>query len=105
MICRICGKEFEKSIFTPSLRLCSPECHTIDFWNQALDDKAIIIDGECYHDGGNCPDEKRTYLLGFSGRKFKIRFKNTNEIIETNNLWSNGEIPKERNIEDNAEFI
>ena len=30
---------------------------------------------------------------------------NTGEIIDTNNLWYNGEIPKDRNIQDNAAFI
>ena len=30
---------------------------------------------------------------------------NNGEIIETNNLWYNGEIPKDRNIQDNAVFI
>lgn len=81
------------------------KCHSVDFWNRALDDRAIIINGECFHDGGNKPNEKRTYLLGHSGRRFKIQFKETGDIIETNNLWYNGVIPKERNIADNAVFI
>ena len=31
--CKICGKEFEKSIFYPELHLCSQECHSVNFWN------------------------------------------------------------------------
>ena len=103
--CKICGKEFEKSIYNDNLHLCSEKCHSIDFWNQILDDNAIIINGECYHAGRNRPDEKRTYLLGHSGTKFKIQFKNTGEIVETNNLWYNGVVPTERNIDDNAIFL
>ena len=103
--CKICGKEFEKSIYNDNLHLCSEKCHSVDFWNQILDDNAIIIDGECYHAGRNRPNEKHTNLLGFSGRKFKIQFKDTLEVIETNNLWHNGTVPKERNVADNAKFI
>lgn len=103
--CKICGKEYTDSPYFDSCHLCSKECHTIDFWNRALDDKAIIIDGECYHDGGNRPNETRAYLLGCAGRKFTIRFKDTGNVIETNNLWCNGRIPAERNVKDNAEFV
>ena len=42
--------------------------------------------------------------MGFGGRLVKIK-KNNGEIIETNNLWHNGKVPKDRNIEDNAVFI
>ena len=103
--CKICGKEFEDSPYYDNLHLCSEECHSIDFWNRALDNNAIIVNGECYHDGGNKPNEKRDYLLGHAGRKFTIKFKDTDEIIETNNLWYNGVIPKVRNVEDNAVFL
>lgn len=30
---------------------------------------------------------------------------NDGKIITTNNLWYNGVVPKERNIQDNARFI
>ena len=42
--------------------------------------------------------------MGLNGALFKIKM-NDGEIIETNNLWYNGEIPKDRNIQDNAVFI
>ena len=103
--CKICDKEFEKSLYHADLHICSSECYRVDFWNQMLDNTAIIIDGECYHAGRNRPNEKHTNLLGFSGRKFKIQFKDTGEVIETNNLWHNGTVPYERNIADNAIFL
>lgn len=104
-ICKVCGKEYTDSPYYDSCRLCSRECFQIDFWNDNLDDKAIIVNGECFHDGGNKPNEKRSWLLGRSGRVFKIRFKENGEVLVTNNLWYNGVIPTERNVLDNAEFI
>lgn len=102
MKCIICGKEIEKSEYMNAV-LCSSECFHINFWNECLDDTAIIIDGECYHDGGKKPKEYRGFL-GFGGDIFKIK-KNSGEVIETNNLWYNGVVPKDRKIKDNAVFI
>ena len=65
MKCVICGKEIEKSKYLHKA-LCSRECFCIDFWNDCLDDKAIIINGECYHDGGEKPSNYRGFL-GFAG--------------------------------------
>jgi len=104
-ICKVCGKKYTESPYYDKCCLCSRECFKIDFWNSNLDEKAIIVNGECFHDGGNQPNETRSYLLGHSGRVFKIKFKGNNKVIETNNLWYNGIIPSERNVPDNAEFI
>jgi len=102
MKCVICGKEIEKSSYSNKV-LCSSECFSVDFWNDCLDDTAIIIDGECYHDGGMKP-KTYTGFLGFGGALHKIKL-NDGRVIETNNLWYNGVVPKERGIEDNACFI
>lgn len=102
MKCVICGKEIEKSMYSNAV-LCSSACFHEHFWDDTLDETAIIIKGECYHDGGMKPANYSGFL-GFSGRRFRIQM-NDGRIIETNNLWYNGEIPKERNIEDNAIFI
>ena len=102
MKCIICGKEIEKSHYMNAV-LCSDECFRVNFWNECIDDKAIIINGKCYHDGGKKPEGYRGFM-GHGGALFKIKM-NDGEIIETNNLWYNGEIPKDRNIQDNAVFI
>ena len=102
MKCVICGKEIEKSQYSNKV-LCSTECFHIDFWNDCLDDEAIIIDGECYHDGGKKPSSYRGFL-GFDVCVFHIEMNN-GKTITTNNLWYNGVVPKERNIQDNARFI
>ena len=71
------------------------------FQADALDSSAIVIDGKCYriapeHAGG---------FRGFGGRKFKIKFLATGKIVETTNLWHQGEIPAELNVSNNAEFV
>lgn len=101
MKCIICGRDIEESIYSEDL--CSSECFYTNFWNKVIDDTAIIINGECYHDGGK-KSKGYSGFMGFGGRLFKIK-KNNGEIIETNNLWYNGKVPKDRNIEDNAVFI
>lgn len=102
MKCIICGKEIEKSSYTHKV-ICSSECFSVDFWNDCLDDKAIIINGECYHDGGMKPADYRGFL-GHAGRVFNIKM-NDGIVFKTNNLWYNGVVPKERGIKDNACFV
>ena len=101
MKCIICGKEIPESSYMNAV-LCGHECFIENFWNENLDDTAIIIDGDCYHDGGR--QEDNIPWLGFGGHKFTIEM-NDGRIIETNNLWFNGKIPTERNVKDNARFI
>ena len=100
--CIICGKEVEQSIVMDEV-LCSRKCFNESFWNEALDETSIIINGTCYHDGGKFPSGYKGFL-GYAGRKFSIQM-NDGAIIETNNLCCNGTVPKERNIKDNAKFI
>lgn len=102
MKCKICGTEMEKSQYHGD-PICSSKCFHENFWNETLDDEAIIIDGVCYHDGGNRPGVD-SFLLGFSGRVFTIRMDDGREFT-TNNLWHNGEVPKDREVSDNAVFI
>lgn len=102
MTCVICGKEIEKSMYF-NKPLCSSECFHIDFWNDCLDGTEIIVNGCCYHDGGRKPSTYQGFM-GFSGREFYIQMDD-GTVIQTNNLWCNGDVPKERNIKDNAKFI
>lgn len=101
MNCIICGKEIERSVFS-NAHLCSSDCFDVNFWNETLDQDAIVVNGECYHDFGN---NKKIYgFLGHGGKRFAIR-KNDGTILMTNNLWYNGKVPEERNVRDNAEFL
>ena len=97
--CKCCGREFEKSNFTD---YCSQECQYKDFWDSALDKDAVIIDGHCFHIWPGGKIDAR--FLGYCGREFKIQF-NDGRVVVTHNLWHNGEVPKDRNSQDNAKFI
>lgn len=101
MKCVICGKEIEKSEYSSKV-LCSSECFHIDFWRDCLDDEAVIVNKICYHVG---KEHSKSPFRGHSGAKFKIRMKETGKVIETTNLWHNGEVPDEFYKGDNAEFL
>ncbi len=95
MKCVICGKEIEESQYSNAV-LCSGKCFTVHFWQRIIaeKDKHIIINNECCYDGGNVDNPSRYMFMGSSGRRFWIRFFDGQEIT-TNNLWYQGEIPKE----------
>lgn len=107
MKCEICGKEIERSLYNGNV-LCSSECFHKMYWKQIIaeKDKHIIINGQCYYDEGEVENPSPYQFLGHSGRGFHIRFKN-GEMLYTNNLWSQGDIPKEylSELPDNAEFV
>ena len=104
MKCSICGKEFEKQMFS-GRDVCSPECFEKDYWKRALsEDNFIVINGVYYSDAGFVENPKNTSFLGCSGRLFKIRMNDGREFV-TNNLWVAGPIPKEYNVPDNATFL
>ena len=104
MNCIICNKEIKESEYTNTI-LCSSECWSADFWNQQVinkdDPKVVRIDGVQYRIGYENQDSFR----GYNGRKFNIKLSN-GDIIETTNLWHNGDIPDsfKELLPDNAEF-
>lgn len=96
----VCGKNFDTSPLD-SKSICSDECYHKHFWTEALDNKAIIVNGECYHVG---PENSPAILRGFGGRKFVIQLKDGRKIVTTN-LWNQGKIPEEFHREDNAVIL
>ena len=106
MKCVICGREIEKSQYSNAV-LCSGACFYKHFWNKivAEKDKHIIINGECYCDGGNVENPNDVGFLGCSGRRFWIRFFDGREIT-TNNLWYQGKVPDDflNELPNTAEF-
>ena len=98
--CRVCGKEFKNGYTSYD---CSEECFLQTYWDDVLDEDAIIIDGVCYHDGGRKPPDYQGFL-GHAGRRFIIE-KNDGTIIDTNNLWYNAPVPANLYTGNNARFI
>lgn len=106
MICEICGSNFENEVYCGRFKkCCSSECFNKKFWNDIKEekDKHVFIDGVCY----SIANESTLGILGFGGRKFKIKMLDDGRIIETNNLWCQGDVPEEyRSILPNtAEFV
>ncbi len=106
MKCIVCGKEINRSKYTNAV-LCSSECYHINFWNEKVKGKdnpnIVRIDGTQYFIGD---ENSNSPVRGYCGRKFKIE-KFNGQIIETTNLWYNGDIPEEFRsvLSDNAKFI
>lgn len=80
---------------------------SIKFWLEIIKEKDehVIINGICYYLDKAHPMSDSPFR-GYGGREFKIKL-HTGEIIVTNNLWHNGEVPKEfrDRLPDNAEFV
>ena len=98
MNCQVCGKEIKEQYTTGT---CSEKCFQKQFWNEVLDNNAIIIDGNCYPVDN---EDSTSYFRGFGGRPFTIKMHD-GKSIHTTNLWHQGTIPKEFYKGDNAEFI
>lgn len=98
MKCKVCKRRTKnKSGY------CSVSCYYKDLWVHYLDEDAIIINGNCYHDKGYVENGVSRYL-GFNGRVFSIAMKDGRRIL-TNNLWHDGIIPEDIKVEDNAVFL
>lgn len=106
MICIVCGKEFDHKMYYGEYSdCCSGECFTKKFWNNIIAEKNehIIVNGTCY---AIAPAPINGFY-GFGGRRFKIKMLDTDKIVETNNLWCQGEIPEEYRhlLPNTAEFV
>lgn len=77
---------------------------TDTFWNDQLSDRkdAVVINGSQYRSGVEYPRKGH----GMDGRHFKIIRLDTGEVIDTNDLWHQGTVPKEYKgiLQDNAKF-
>lgn len=107
MICAICGKEFHGLQYGGEYQnVCSSECFDHKFWDMivAEKDKHVIINGESY---SIAPEESKFPFRGHAGREFKIKMKETGEIVTTTNLWYQGAIPETHRdkLPDTADFI
>jgi hypothetical protein len=108
--CRICGKkeDTERWIKSAGDEMRKEKlCFTCNYWNghakEAASLKSVRAKGIHYWIGNEGSNES---MRGFSGRRFKIKFKD-GRVVETTNLWYQGEIPEhfKKHLPDNAEFV
>jgi len=106
-VCKICGK-LEPAEYFPEIReilrkkqICFECWHWLGLIKKKNDPRSIRIKHHHYWVG----DGKGSFK-GFGGRYFKIKLFN-GKIIETNDLWYQGEIPERfwKDLSDNAELI
>jgi len=83
------------------------EIHARDFEAGKEKEKVFFVHGTRYHDGGKVDKKITRGFLGYGGADWIIKIKDTGQIIETNNLWCQGDVPKhfKHRMPDNAEFI
>ena len=108
-MCTKCGEYISlRTLIADELKemqVCS-SCH---FWiktKKSLNNKKrVIIKGVSYWVEN--PTSAPNHCKGHSGHEFKIKRFDSKEIITTDNLWHNGEVPElfKKEILDNAEFI
>lgn len=108
IICRECGMEDGRQFAQPYMekmeehQLCFSDLHWYELYLDRDNANSVRINGRHYYIG----DPNAIGLRGFGGRKYVIKFHD-GRIVETTNLWTQGEIPdrwRER-LPDNAEFV
>ena len=98
MNCIICGNRIRHSYYF-KMGMCGKKCYNKWRWDKLLDDKAIIIGGKCYH------IKPCNITRGLVSTHYTIKMLETGEVISTNDLWYEGDIPKEYQRPDNAIFL
>jgi hypothetical protein len=112
--CKMCGTIYSADYIEPTRTelIERGECFFCNFWyNLSVKDKTgdpVIINKSHYQVGPD--DDSPESWKGHGGRLFKIQM-NDGRIVETNNLWSQGDIPDHiiehcgEVFHDNAVFI
>lgn len=111
VICPECGK---KNLDQGFQNIRKDYCFSCNFWtdifldfNKNDDVYRFVIDKHHYKTNKNKHFRKGGRDSGFGGRKFLIKINETQEIIETCNLWHQGEVPIHflHKLPDNATFL
>ncbi len=104
--CPCCGKRFTRRLAPDAY--VENNCYDCSFWLVKVNyphymvRHQVIISGHHYM----WYAETAGFIRGFGGRRFKIQFLD-GRIVETNNLWHNGQVPERFRsmLPDNAEFL
>jgi hypothetical protein len=108
--CIECGSVVQSNYLEPSGSEIKKYniCFSCNHWRQKVERYSnkdqVVIDGDCYYIKPN--KDPDCGFSGFGGQLFHIK-KDNGEIIHTNNMWHNGEIPSHfrDRLKDNAKFI
>lgn len=114
-VCKQCGKaRFALRWNDDVLRKLAERevCFTCNHWLELLEPQGhmarVVVDGRHYMYDNRMPYvEKPTGFMGHGGTVFNIKFLNSGDVIKTNNLWTQGEIPEHmlKYFPNNAVFI
>lgn len=103
--CKMCGQFFATHYSDNERMIELNICFGCNHWDLLAERKdRIIANHTCYSNPGRRnPNEG---FLGFGGAEWKIRMDD-GTLVETNNLWHNGEIPKRfwERMPDNAMIL
>ena len=107
-ICSECGDKFGFHYGGDTGKLMEEKnlCFSCAFWFELIENrrhsKSVVIDGNHFQIG--CENNLPNSWKGHGGRKFCIQFLSDNRIVETTNLWHQGEIPERfrKSLPDNA---
>lgn len=104
--CVMCGKHETAGYFDNRRMVDRQFCFICNFWDELAEkvNESIRIDGVHYMNGQN--SKRPGKWNGHGGRLFTIKMF-SGEIIETCDLWYQGEIPEafRARMPDNAEFV
>jgi hypothetical protein len=104
--CSKCGGVVSLSFYHREELEKNKMCFSCHCWHSRIKLKSnqVIIDGALYSIGR---ENMRRAHSGFGGRRFRIKRFESDEIIETTNLWFGGDVPDRfhNDFPDNAEFV
>ena len=88
-------------------------CFSCDHWTEMLEAKGsnemyyLRVGGRHYQTYKNSLFRMPGKYNGFGGRKFIFKLKETGEVFDTYNMWTQGTIPEhfKDKLYDNAEFV
>ncbi|WDP93379.1 MAG: hypothetical protein HUN04_22710 [Desulfobacter sp.] len=103
--CECCEKSYTRHLASEAY--LRNNCYDCSFWLCKMEYPDFMAERRAIIDGSHYIIRAETDgLRGFGGRKFIIQFFD-GRIIETNNLWCQGEIPDRfrKRLPDNAVFL
>ena len=95
------GTEYELFTKTGLSTVCKDHFHDAFWLEEIAQGNGVVVEGKHYR-----ISKSDSRIKGFGGRKWTIKFHN-GTTVETDNLWTQGEIPEKyrTRLPDNAVFV